>query len=126
VFVVADLDHERRAGLAQRLLVGSPAADTLEDVAAMSAAFVERLAERTGAAGIVVAACALGVAYAALLDNGRRYADPYEWAALVDQAGASLQIAGAAEQSVQLLAVPTPTQRRAFELLHISLPLRLR
>jgi len=32
VFVVADLDHERRAGLAQRLLVGSPAADTLEDV----------------------------------------------------------------------------------------------
>jgi len=167
VFVVADLDHERRAGLAQRLLVGSPAADTLEDVAAsvrmtvaqvdhalgdaagnpllftmavtlvaadvpftsratMSAAFVERLAERTGAAGIVVAACALGVAYAALLDNGRRYADPYEWAALVDQAGASLQIAGAAEQSVQLLAVPTPTQRRAFELLHISLPFRLR
>lgn len=155
MFVVADLDHERRAGLAQRLLVGSPAADTLEDVAAsvrmtvaqvdhalgdaagnpllftmavtlfaadvpftsratMSAAFVERLAERTGAA------------YAALLDNGRRYADPYEWAALVDQAGASLQIAGAAEQSVQLLAVPTPTQRRAFELLHISLPLRLR
>jgi hypothetical protein len=155
VFVVADLDHERRAGLAQRLLIGSPAADTLEDVAAsvrmtvaqvdhalgdaagnpllftmavtlvaadvpftsratMYAAFVERLAERTGAA------------YAALLDNGRRYADPYEWAALVDQAGASLQIAGAAEQSVQLLAVPTPTQRRAFELLHISLPLRLR
>ena len=34
MFVVADLDHERRAGLAQRLLVGSPAADTLEDVAA--------------------------------------------------------------------------------------------
>ena len=56
--------------------------------------FVERLAERSGATGIVIAAAALGIIYARLLDEGRRYADPYEWAQLLDDVTAELRAAG--------------------------------
>jgi hypothetical protein len=56
--------------------------------------FVERLAERSGAAGIVIAAAALGIMYTSLLDEGRRYADPYEWAQLLGEVTAELKAAG--------------------------------
>jgi hypothetical protein len=56
--------------------------------------FVARLAERSGAIGIVIAAAALGIVYARLLDQGRRYADPYEWGRLVSDAAAELKAAG--------------------------------
>ncbi len=52
-------------------------------------AFVEQLAARTGATDVIPTARALGVVYASLLDEGRRYADPYEWRALVERAVAS-------------------------------------
>lgn len=51
--------------------------------AAMYSAFVERLASRTGAEGIAEATRVLRVAYARLLDEERRYADPYEWRSLL-------------------------------------------
>jgi hypothetical protein len=60
------------------------------DRAGMYAAFVERLAERAGAEGVAEAKRVLGVAFAQLLDEGRRYADPYEWRALVADAAAVL------------------------------------
>lgn len=56
--------------------------------------FVERLAERSGATGIVIAATALGIIYARLMDEGRRYADPYEWAQLLTDVTTELQAAG--------------------------------
>ncbi len=62
------------------------------DRAGMYAAFVERLAERTGAEGVAEAKRVLGVAFASLLDEGRRYADPYEWRALVADAAAVLAV----------------------------------
>ncbi len=56
--------------------------------------FVERLAERSGAADIAAAVAALGLVYVRLLDQGRRYADPYEWARLMADAAAKLEGAG--------------------------------
>lgn len=55
-------------------------------------AFIVHLATRAGATGIVTAAAALGVVYARLLDAGRRYADPYEWAKLLEEAASALPI----------------------------------
>jgi hypothetical protein len=58
--------------------------------------FVERLAQRSGATGIVLASAVLGNVYARLLDQGRRYADPYEWGGLVRDAASELATRGAA------------------------------
>jgi hypothetical protein len=70
--------------------------------------FVERLAERSGATGIVIAAAALGIIYARLLDEGRRYADPYEWAQLLDDVTAELRAAG---QPTDPRAIDTAVRR---------------
>lgn len=70
--------------------------------------FVERLAERSGATGIVIAAAALGIMYARLLDQGRRYADPYEWAQLLDDVTAELK---AAAQPADPRAIDTAVRR---------------
>ncbi len=70
--------------------------------------FVERLAERSGATGIVLAAAALGIMYARLLDQSRRYADPYEWAQLLDDVTAELE---AAAQPADPRAIDTAVRR---------------
>ncbi|WP_144312025.1 NACHT domain-containing protein [Actinopolyspora erythraea] len=49
-------------------------------------ATIAHLAERVGAAEIDVSIAALGLTFAELLDEGRRYASPYEWTRLVDKA----------------------------------------
>lgn len=59
------------------------------DRAAVYAAFAERLAERTGADGLAVATVVLGACFARLLDEGRRYADPYTWRRLLVEAAAA-------------------------------------
>jgi len=64
------------------------------DRAGLYRGFVEMLARRTGATGISEASAALGIAYAHLLDQGRRYADPIEWARLLGVAVAVLEDAG--------------------------------
>jgi hypothetical protein len=65
-------------------LVGQGIAFT--DRASMYEATVARMAERVGAAGIDVTTAVLGVVFAGLLDEGRRYANPYEWDRLVAEA----------------------------------------
>jgi hypothetical protein len=62
-------------------LVGKEIAVT--NRASIYEATIARLAERGGAAGIDVTTATLGVTFAKLLDEGRRYANPYEWARLV-------------------------------------------
>jgi hypothetical protein len=52
------------------------------------------MAERSGAAGIAEASAVLGIMYAALPDQGRRYADPIEWARLLGDAVAVLAATG--------------------------------
>jgi hypothetical protein len=66
------------------------------------------MAERSGAAGIAEASAALGILYAALLDQGRRYADPIEWALLLRDAAAVL---GAAGVPVDARSVDTAVRR---------------
>lgn len=64
------------------------------DRAGLYRLFIEQLAARSGATSIAEASAALGIVYAALLDRGRRYADPIEWARLLRDAVAVLASAG--------------------------------
>lgn len=119
-FSVAGLDHQRRLDAAHRLVTGADAPTltaqaehvlgnaagnpllftmalrllasgvSFTNRAGMYRAFVKRLAGRSGAQGIAEAARVLGVVFARLLDEGRRYADPYEWQALVTESAAML------------------------------------
>ncbi|WP_210503018.1 NACHT domain-containing protein [Nocardioides xinjiangensis] len=57
-----------------------------EDRAAVYSAFLDQLAIKTGADGLGVATVVLGACFARLLDDGRRYADPYTWRRLVVEA----------------------------------------
>ena len=54
-----------------------------DDRAAVYGAFLDLLGEKTGAAGLGVATVVLGACFSRLLDEGRRYADPYTWRRLV-------------------------------------------
>ena len=56
--------------------------------------FIFLLAQRSGTDGIAVAAAALGIAYADLLDRERRFASPVEWARLLADAARKLSAAG--------------------------------
>ncbi|WP_330275162.1 ATP-binding protein [Lentzea sp. NBC_00516] len=59
---------------------------SFKDRSGMYAAFVERLAERSGVEGIPEVERVLGVAFARLLNEGRRYSNPYEWRKLIGEA----------------------------------------
>jgi hypothetical protein len=59
---------------------------TFSNRAALYEAFIHDLAARTGARGITSTARVLGIAYAGLLDEARRYADSYEWSRIVEAA----------------------------------------
>lgn len=65
-------------------LVGEGIAFT--DRASIYKATVVHLADRGGAAGIDATVAALGIVFTRLLDEGRRYANPYEWVRLVAEA----------------------------------------
>ncbi|MCB5177929.1 AAA family ATPase [Streptomyces antimicrobicus] len=49
-------------------------------------AFIEQLAARNGASGLSAVRTALGIVFARLLNEGRRYADVYEWHRRLSQA----------------------------------------
>ncbi|MFF4234125.1 hypothetical protein [Streptomyces sp. NPDC001820] len=66
----------------------------LEGRAGLYRAFIEQLAARSGAAGLSTVRTALGIVYARLLNEGRRYADVYEWHQLLDQSTAALRSVG--------------------------------
>jgi len=57
-------------------------------------AFVDLLVARSGGVGSSAVVRVLGETYAALLDDGRRYSDPYEWASLVARSSERLSIPG--------------------------------
>jgi hypothetical protein len=59
----------------QLLLAGR----SFHDRAGLYTEFVDQLAARSGATGMDIAAVVLGVTFAGLLDDGRRYADRYTW-----------------------------------------------
>jgi hypothetical protein len=64
------------------------------DRAGLYDGFIELLAQRSGADGIAIAAAALGIVYAALLDRERRFAAPIEWARLLADAARQLSAIG--------------------------------
>lgn len=68
--------------------------DVPQGKAGLYRAFIEQLAARSGSVGVSAVSNALGIAYARLLDDGRRYADVYEWHRLLSQAVASLESVG--------------------------------
>jgi hypothetical protein len=61
--------------------------------------FIAQLAERSGATDIALTKRVLGKVFAALLDQGRRYADEYEWNELV--AAAAYQLGGTPETVIR-------------------------
>lgn len=86
--------------------------------------FINLLAQRSGTAGIEEASAALGIAYAALLDQGRRYAKPIEWAMLLKDAAAQLAAMGVQADARVLdatarrcgLIIPVGTRQTLFPL----------
>lgn len=98
----ADLDHRARTLVAQiEHALGEAAGNPLmfqmaaeliargisfQDRADLYEGFLGHLAERTGTADILAVGTVLGVVFARLLNEERRYADPYEWIALINQA----------------------------------------
>jgi hypothetical protein len=64
------------------------------DRAGLYSGFINLLAQRSGADGIAIATAVLGIAYAALLDQERRFAAPIEWARLLADAARHLSTMG--------------------------------
>ena len=62
------------------------------DTAALYQEFIAEMAKRKGAVDLAPSTRALGIVYARLLGQGRRYADSYEWATQVEEACASLSM----------------------------------
>lgn len=77
--------------LALELVAGGT---TFTDRASVYELTVERMAARTNVADIRIASAALGIVFARLLDEGRRYANPLEWARLLKEAEAALEALG--------------------------------
>ncbi|WP_327207216.1 AAA family ATPase [[Kitasatospora] papulosa] len=97
--VVATLD-KTLGDAAGNPLVFSMAMALLDDQdvpkgrASLYRAFIEQLAARSGATGMSAVRTALGIVYALLLNDGRRYADVYEWHHLLSQAASALRSVG--------------------------------
>jgi hypothetical protein len=70
-------------------------------------AFVDLLVARSGGVGSSAMVRVLGETYAALLDEGRRYADPYEWASLVARCSERLSVVGFSIDPEQVHATAT-------------------
>ncbi|MFJ2300700.1 NACHT domain-containing protein [Oerskovia paurometabola] len=66
---------------------------------------VERMAARTNAGDLRIASAMLGVVFANLLDQGKRYANPLEWERLFSEAAALLQERGIATEVAQIREV---------------------
>jgi len=77
--------------LALELVVGGTA---FTDRASLYELTIDRMAARTNVADIRLASAALGIVFARLLDEGRRYASPLEWARLFNEASATLEALG--------------------------------
>jgi hypothetical protein len=54
--------------------------------------FIERLGARSGATHLSHVVACLGTVFAHLLDQGRRYADPFEWDRLLTESVVQLRV----------------------------------
>lgn len=72
------------------------------DRASVYAGSVERMAVRTNAGDVRIASAMLGVLFARLLDQGKRYANPLEWERLFSESAALLQAHGIATEVAQI------------------------
>jgi hypothetical protein len=61
---------------------------------------VGRMGARTNAGDVGIASAVLGIVFGSLLDDGKRYANPLEWARLFSEAATSLQERGAVSDVV--------------------------
>lgn len=80
--------------MALQLVAGGTA---FTDRASVYELTVARMAERRNVADIRIATAALGIVFSELLDDGRRYANPLEWARLFNGAGEKLKAVGVVE-----------------------------
>ncbi len=64
--------------------------------------FLSRLARRTGTPDLGVLVPVLGIAFARLLDDGRRFADMYEWLQILADASGSLSALGLRATAAEL------------------------
>lgn len=108
----ADFTHHCRVALAQvehalRDAAGNPmllrmalhlvaSGTSFTDRASVYESTVERMAARRNVADIRIASSALGIVFARLMDEGRRYANPLEWARLFKEASEVLASVGVA------------------------------
>lgn len=72
------------------------------DRASVYGGSVARMAARTNAGDVRVASAMLGVVFARLLDQGKRYANPLEWERLFTEAAALMQEHGIAAEVAQI------------------------
>lgn len=77
--------------MALRLLA---AGSDFKDRASLYGGVIEQMATRSGVTDVSVVSAVLGVAYAELLDEGRRYASNYEWQRRIAAACARLEAVG--------------------------------
>ena len=75
---------------------------TFTDRASIYEGSVERMAARTNAGDLRIASTMLGVVFARLLDQGKRYANALEWERLFSEAGALLREHGIATETAQI------------------------
>lgn len=78
--------------MALELVAGGTA---FTDRASLYELTVDRMAARSNVAAVRLASAALGIVFAQLLDEGRRYANPLEWERLLSQAIGHLEARGA-------------------------------
>jgi hypothetical protein len=67
---------------------------SFEDRAGLYADTIQRLGRRGGATDVDLSSTVLGVVFATLLDEGKRFANPYEWTRLLNGAAADLRSQG--------------------------------
>ena len=75
---------------------------TVGDRVSMYKTFIESMAARTGSTNIAVVSAALGIIFSNLLDEGRRYCDPLEWALQLPLAAKTLNDMGITIQADEI------------------------
>ncbi|MEU3981471.1 AAA family ATPase [Streptomyces sp. NPDC026672] len=92
--VCASLGDAARNPLLFSMAVTLHASESSRGRAGLYKAFIEKLVARSGATGISLVRTVLGIAFVRLLNEGRRYADLYEWHQILTDAAATLRKAG--------------------------------
>ncbi|MDE9367313.1 hypothetical protein PZ938_16960 [Luteipulveratus sp. YIM 133132] len=67
---------------------------SVRDRPALYSLTIDRMSQRANTSDIQVGASVLGIVYSSLLDEGRRYANRFEWERLLSEAAAAVQVLG--------------------------------